>query len=68
MPMHPTTTHAAADHCRQEYRTEAAAQWHRRPEAARPAELRALLLWRVSTALDGGTPLAHARGDPDPAQ
>jgi hypothetical protein len=53
MHMHPTVTHAAADHRRQDYLTEAAVAWHHRTEAERlQVRRRIQLLWRITAAVD----------------
>lgn len=53
MHMHPTVTHAAADHRRQDYLAEAAVSWKSRPAAQQLAvRRRTHLIWRVTTVLD----------------
>ena len=53
MHMHPTVTHAAADHRRQDYLTEAAAAWNQRPEIEQPTIRRKTqLIWHLTSAMD----------------
>jgi hypothetical protein len=53
MHMHPTVTHAAADHRRQDYLTEAAASWNSRPTSEQLSVRRKTqFVWRITSAVD----------------
>lgn len=54
MHMHPTVTHAAADHRRQDYLAEAATTWRQRDPAEQLTLRRSSrLLWSLISAADG---------------
>lgn len=54
MHMHPTVTHAAADHRRQDYLAEAATTWRQRDPAEQlTLRRRTRLLWSLFSAADG---------------
>jgi hypothetical protein len=53
MHMHPTVTHAAADHRRHDYLAEAATHWQSRPASEQVTiRRRTGLVWRVTVAID----------------
>lgn len=53
MHMHPTVTHAAADHRRQDYLSEAAVNWKNRPASEQLTVRRQTrLMWRITAAVD----------------
>lgn len=53
MHMHPTVTHAAADHRRQDYLAEAAVRWKSRPAAEQlTIRRKTQLVWRAISTLD----------------
>ena len=69
MHMHPSTTHLAADHRRQDYLTEAAAAWNHRPEAERlQVRRRTQLLWRLTAAVDRVLSWLTREFMPDPSR